>query len=231
MSVASLALPDLIGTFVGFILTLAVFTYILGDNALFRLSIHIFIGAAAGYAAVTAINSVIWPQLLLPLITGTTTDRLFALVPLVLSVSLLLKISPTLARLGNPAVAYLVGVGVAAGVGGAVMGTIFPQVAASANLLDLSTIQPGEDWIWAILKGSIILVGTVTTLIYFHYGARPKLNQPAQRPAWITWLAWVGQVFIAITLGTIFAGVYSAALTAFVERLHFMSSIILGIFQ
>lgn len=226
MSIAGLALPDVIGAVVGFILTLAVFTYVIGDNVLFRMSIHLFIGAAAGYAAVIAITSVIWPQLVLPLLTGTPTERLFALVPLVLSISLILKVAPSVARLGNPAMAYLVGVGVAAAIGGAVMGTIFPQVAASTNLFDLSALQGDSGWVWAVLKGSIVLVGTITTLVYFHYGARPKLNQTAQRPVWIEWLAWVGQIFIAITLGSIFAGVYSAALSALVERLHFISSML-----
>jgi hypothetical protein len=31
--------------------------------------------------------------------------------------------------------------------------------------------------------------------------------------------AWVGRIFVAITLGVIFAGVYMAALTAMIERL------------
>jgi energy-converting hydrogenase Eha subunit A len=33
-------------------------------------------------------------------------------------------------------------------------------------------------------------------------------------------IAVVGQVFIAITLGTLFAGVFSAALTALVDRIQ-----------
>ena len=32
-------------------------------------------------------------------------------------------------------------------------------------------------------------------------------------------IAWVGRLFIAITLGVLFAGVYTAALTAMIERL------------
>ncbi len=40
-------------------------------------------------------------------------------------------------------------------------------------------------------------------------------------------LALVGQIFIAITLGVIFAGVFSASLTALIERLHFIGEFIL----
>ena len=36
------------------------------------------------------------------------------------------------------------------------------------------------------------------------------------------WIAWVGRIFIAITLGVLFAGVYMSALTAMIERLGFV---------
>ena len=35
----------------------------------------------------------------------------------------------------------------------------------------------------------------------------------------IEFLAWFGRIFIAITLGAVFAGVYSAAMTALIERI------------
>jgi hypothetical protein len=31
-------------------------------------------------------------------------------------------------------------------------------------------------------------------------------------------IAWVGRIFIGITLGVVFAGVYAAALTAMIDR-------------
>jgi hypothetical protein len=46
MIAAELTLPDLLGGFVGLLLTLLVFSYLLGDNVLFRITIHIFIGVA-----------------------------------------------------------------------------------------------------------------------------------------------------------------------------------------
>jgi uncharacterized membrane protein len=46
--------------------------------------------------------------------------------------------------------------------------------------------------------------------------------------------AWVGRIFIGITLGAVFAGVYSAALAALIERfsslVNFITSF-LGNFQ
>jgi hypothetical protein len=39
-------------------------------------------------------------------------------------------------------------------------------------------------------------------------------------------IAWVGRIFIAITLGVLFAGVYMSALTAMIERLSFILNFI-----
>jgi hypothetical protein len=59
---------DPVGALIGFVLTLMVLSYIIGDNFLFRLAIHIFIGVASGYAAVLIISNVIWNQVLVPLL-------------------------------------------------------------------------------------------------------------------------------------------------------------------
>jgi hypothetical protein len=231
MQLANLGLPDFVGALVGFTLTLMVFSYIFGDNLLFRLALNVFIGVAAGYAAVVAWYNVIWPQLMLPLISGSQAERLFALFPLILSGLLLLKLSTRLTHLGSVAIAYLVGVGVAAAIGGAVLGTLFPQVGASINLFDMQAASAagGVSSLDRLARGSIILVGTLTSLIYFHYGARSRPGETSKRPEWLESLGWVGQVFIAITFGTLFAGVYSAALTALIERLHFLGDVIFSL--
>jgi len=225
---AEMSLPDLVGSILGFSLTLMVFSYVFGDNALFRATIHLFIGAAAGYAAVVAWYNVTWPQLFLPLILGSQSERLYALFPLVLSGLLLFKISPRLSGYGSPAVAYLVGVGAAVAIGGAVLGTIFPQTLATINLLDLEAIrQSGETPLWLLIQGLLIILGTVTTLAYFHFGARQKLDGSAKRAEWIEILALIGQVFIAITLGVVLAGVFTSALTALIERVNYIADFIL----
>ena len=228
MNLAALSLPDLVGSFLGLVFTLLVFSYIFGDNALFRLVIHIFVGVASGYAAVVAWYNVIWPQLLLPLLAGSQSERLFVLAPLALSFLLLFKAFSRTSRLGNPSIAYLVGVGVAAAIGGAVLGTIFPQAVASINMFDLqSARQSGESLVLILTRAGVILIGTLTALIYFHFGSRARPGQPLRRPEWVEFLSWIGQTFIAITLGVLFAGVYTAALVALVERIHFLGDFLL----
>jgi hypothetical protein len=230
MNLAQFTLPELVGILLGFTLTLFVFSYIFGDNALFRIAMSIFVGVASAYAGVVAWYNVIWPQLIRPLIFGSQSERLFVLMPLLLCGLLLLKVSPRFSRIGNPALAYMVGVGVAAAIGGAVLGTIFPQVSATMNLFDMDAVGVDDNVVWQLVRGGMILVGTLTTLIYFQFGAVKTKGRSATRPAWLEWLALVGQVFIAITFGALFAGVFSASLTALIERLDFLLNFVFTLF-
>ena len=202
-------LAETIGAFVGFLLTLMVVSYILEDNFLFRIAIHLFIGVAAGYTAVLVIYNVIVYQLVFPLREGPLEKVYLLLPPVLLGIWLLVKSSPRLSGIGSPVAAFLVGIGSAAAIGGAVNGTIFPQVKASVDLA-----QPGAN----LLTGALILLGTVTTLAYFHFGVQGRGDQPAQRPEWMEVIAKIGRGLIAVTFGALFAGVYLAALAALIER-------------
>ncbi len=211
-------LGGFLGGVVGFLLTLMVFSYVLSDNFMFRLAIHIFVGVAAGYMFVVALFTVIVPRLITPLLYGGPEQALLALVPLAASLLLLGKATQRLSVLGRPVMAFLVGVGAAVAVGGAVVGTLLPQVSASMNLLNLGAIQQsGQPVALELLNGLIILVGSLATLAYFQFGVRARAGQP-QRPGWLQAVAAVGQGFIAVALGAVFAGIYAAALTALVER-------------
>ncbi len=216
---------NLVTGLLSFLMTIMVLSYLLGDNPFFRLAIHLFIGVSAGYAAAVTWYQVLWPKLFQPIIYGSLNERLLLMVPLLLGISLLVKLSPPLARLGNPAMAYLVGVGAAVAIGGAVFGTLFPQAIATVNLFDLRNSGSLAE---RLLEGSLILVGTLTTLVYFHFGAKAT---PAglKRGKAVEVLGWIGQIFIAITFGALFAGAYAAAMTALIERLDSILKFILSL--
>jgi hypothetical protein len=210
---------NLISGGISFLLTLMVLSYLIGDNPAFRVVIYIFIGVSAGYAAAITWHQVLYPRLLIPLISGNLGERLLILFPLVLGLLLLFKISRKTSRLGTPAMAFLVGVGAAVAIGGAVMGTLFPQSQASINAFDLSNATSYK--LERLSEAAIMLVGTLTTLVYFHFGAKTTSSGP-QRRKLVKVLSLIGQVFIAITFGVLFAGVFVAAITALIERIYFL---------
>ncbi len=214
---------DLISAAVGLLLTLMVFSYLIKDNALFRIAIYIFIGVASGYAATVIVYYVLLPKL--DVFSSDDPIRLifFGAVPLLLGVLVLAKLfSPRVSWIGNLAMALLVGVGAATVIGGAVLGTVIPQFRAAVNAFDVSRASDAAGRMLVFLEGSVMLLGTVLTLAAFHFGARRAADGTPRRNRVIEVLAWLGRIFIAITLGALFAGVYMSALTAMIERLHFV---------
>src|SRR3972149_5449853 len=126
----SMTTLELIASFLGAIITLMVLSYLFADNPLFRLAIHIFIGSASGYAGAIAWHNVLKPGLVDPRFAAgvrrvTQTSALVTVVlPWILVLVLLLKLSPRTARYGTLSMALLVGGGAAVVVGGAVRGTL-----------------------------------------------------------------------------------------------------------
>jgi hypothetical protein len=210
---------DLIWTVVGFLLTLMMLSYIFGDNVLFRLASYLFVGVSAAYVALTLIVQVISPKLFTPLVFGTLAEKVVAVVPLILGMLLVMKLSPRLARLGNLSMAYLIGVSAAVMVGGVVLGSLIPQIVATTNAFDLqSAVKNGTNPFFQLVDGLYIAAGTIATLMFFYFGAKSRPNTTPERSQLVSILAKAGQVFIGITLGAVFAGVYAAALAALIER-------------
>jgi hypothetical protein len=210
-------LTELIWTVIGFFLTLCVFSYIFGDNILFRFASYLLIGVSAGYLMVIIFYKVLIPKIVIPFSNGNPVQKTLVIIPLVLGTLLLFKLSPRLARLGNVSMGYLVGAGAAVLIGGVIFGTLFPQTGAAVAAFGISgtTVAPGIQ----ILGAVILLVGTVTSLAYFQFGMRGKSLEKPRQSKIMALISKVGQVFIAITLGALFTGSMLAALTALIERL------------
>ncbi|MEA2008992.1 MAG: hypothetical protein U9O54_07710 [Chloroflexota bacterium] len=226
MNMASMA--DFVGVFLGFIFTLLVFSYILGDNPLFRLTAHIFIGVSAGYAAIITVYNVLIPKLISPLLSGGKEEKYLSIALLILSLFLFAKITP-LKQAGNWVMAILVGIGAAAAIGGAITGTLLPQMLGTINSFDTAASANATNTWMRFLNGGIVVLGTITTLVYFHFGTQSKSGHSPQRAAFIDKIGKIGQLFIATTFGVLFAGVYFAALAALIERLSFLWDFILNL--
>ena len=208
-----------IGLWAGFVFTLMVFSYLLGDNFLYRLAIYVFTGLSAGYITLVTVGSV-----LLPWIQGTLLSpgvdvgaRALGLVPFIIGLLLLLKASPRFGRGGNIAIAFIIAVGTAVALAGAIAGTLIPlaQTTSSAVALDP-------------LNGFLIFIGVASTLAYFQYLARRRANGLIQRGLVVRAIGVVGQGFIVITLGALYAGAILTSLTIFSERIAFILARITG---
>lgn len=206
-------------------LTVMVLLYLLiGDNALFRLVTYLFVGAAAGYVAVLVIFQVLIPRFFNLFNVGNLTYLLLGLIPFVLGILLVFKLIPRLSGVASLSMAILVGVGAAVAVGGAIFGTIGGQISGTISLF---RINQGGDVLARLAEGVFVVFGTISTLAYFQFTTRsraalPEQETPNRREVVPEVLAKIGQVFIGVTLGAMFAGVYAASLSALVERIGFI---------
>jgi hypothetical protein len=209
---------DPIAGIAALLITITILSYLVGDNPAFRVAVSVFVGVAAGYVAAVAWWQVLLPKLLVPLLAGSPSSRATLAVPFLLSGLLLMKAWPPLSRLGAPALGLLVGVASAVAVGGAIQGTLVPQLSATVNGMSITQSGAPE----ALINGGFVLIGLITSLVYFQFSAGVRKDGSVGRRWLVEWVARIGGVFIAVALGVLFAGVYSAALTALIERLHFI---------
>jgi hypothetical protein len=219
---------------IGLILTVMILSYIIGDNFLFRLAAHIFIGLTAGYFLVLIIHQIIWPFFVTPVSIGSWIQRAWMLIPLSLMLLLIISQIPRFSYLGVVPLSFLLGVTAAIVIGGAVFGTLLPQIMAIIGGFDPVSwyAVPEQTW-FKIVDAVVMLVGVIGVLSFFHFGQRKKQRvdeDKTQRPRIFEGMGKVGQVFIGITLGAIFAGVFSSALWALIDRLSFARTFFMGLF-
>jgi hypothetical protein len=212
---------DILWTIISLIFTLMIFSYILGDNFLFRIATYIFVGVSSAYVAVLLLQSIIIPKLLMPFLSGNINTILFTIVPLLLSGMLIFKLFPKTNRLGTLPMAIIVGAGVGVMLTGSILGTLIPQTTSTFNFAS-------SGW----FTGFILLIGTVTTLLYFQFTTKKQIQAIEQKQNFMFYLNQVGGGFIAIALGSIFAGIILSAILALITRftfiMQFFSSIMNG---
>ncbi|TKJ30577.1 MAG: hypothetical protein CEE40_04410 [Chloroflexi bacterium B3_Chlor] len=203
------------------ILTLTVYSYLLADNPLYRLAEHLFVGSSVGYVAVVILHNILRPRLLEPLAQDAGVSWPYV-IPLLLGLLLLTKARTSIAWLGNSSVAFLFGVGAALAIGGALLGSLLPQIQASWVSISPATAGSVE----AAVDNVCLAVGTIGTLAYFYFtmgsGGGP-------RNALIRFWATVGKWVMLITFGAIFGNRIMGYVSLLIERAYFLLGDWLGL--
>lgn len=226
-------LAEIIWGSVGLLLTVMVLSYLIGDNVFFRFAVHVFIGLTAGYLVVLIVNQILVPLLITPMIAGSGIERLWLAIPMVLITLLVLGQFQRFGGISSLPLAFLAGLTAAVAVGGAVFGTLIPQTLSVVEAFDpvLWYADPSRTWL-RILEAVVMLAGIVGTLSYFHFGRKrnPESDlEETQRPPVFEAMGKIGQVFIGITLGAVFAGLFSSALFALIDRIIFIREMIVTV--
>lgn len=199
-----------------------VWSYLLGDNPAFRVAEHLLVGTAAGYAAVVA-----WFNVLQPATESALSlqPSPLAVLPLVLCALLAVRGRPAWLNWSRVAVAFLVGVGSGLAVGGALFGTLWSQVTATAGLsldpADYADLQPTltSPAFWQNLA---ILIGTVGAFFYFAFHTRPSGRLGGLGGAFTRFWSGVGLWIIVMALGALFANAAMSRFSLLIGRVHWL---------
>ena len=218
---------ELFTLIIGVALTVMVFSYILGDRLFFGIATHILIGVSAGFLALVVIQKIILPYLVKPLANVTDPGFLLALVPLVLSILLVLMLFRRGTQAGAIPLAFLGGVLAALAIIGVTRGTLAPQILSMIGRFEPGKLMREAQPQWsAIVEALMILLGVISVLFAFHHRGQAKAGEVV-RPIFLQGIGSIGQIFIGITFGALFVGLFSTALIALISSLsdiiHFIT--------
>ena len=214
---------DQIGIVVGAVLTLLILSYLAGDNFLYRIATHILVGVGAAYIFVTVVADVLYPRMVSPVLArlqlpdAPTLPLVVAAIGLFFGLLLFFKIWPRWAWMGNISVGYLVGVGAAVTLGGALFGTLGAQVVATAAPAGGLSSGPSSVPVVNSILNVIVVFGTINTLLSFGF------YRVSQRGV-LSGISSIGRFFLSIALGATFASVYVASVSLLIDRVQAISN-------
>ncbi len=205
------------GTLAAGLVTIAIFSFLYRDNPLYRAAEHLLMGLSVGFTIVLLWNSVLKPKMLTPLISEGDFS---AIIPLVLSVLMLLRLRSSWGYLSKPVLAFVVGAGAGVSIPAMFDARILKQVAATiepfATIGESSAIS-----VLAVIEAVIGLAGCVTVMVYFFY-TRPD-NKPVQA------ISTLGVYFMMVFFGATFGYTVTSRLTLLIGRIEFLLGDLFGL--
>jgi hydrogenase-4 membrane subunit HyfE len=197
-------LSGTVATWVAALATIATWSYLVGARRLFVLMQHLLAGLATGYLVLLAIRDVLVPRLITPLIEQPRDHVL--LVPAVALVATLIGATWLPRGMTAPAGAILVGGIAAFALGGAVVGTVLPQIAAALP----TTNAASPDIIGEVIS---LAITSLVLLAFLHGAPRGRLTIRA---------ATVGRWLLVGGIGGWLGFLIVSRLSLLVDRIGFL---------
>ena len=205
---------ETLGVWIGALMTFAIFSFLYKDNPFYKVAEQIFVGLSAGYWFVYTIYNIVLPNLIIPLKTDFSANFLL-IVPGILGIFMLLRIIPKTEWLSRFPMALMIGSSAGLGMLTYTKSDIIKQLTATMmNPFD------GGDWV-LILGQTLLILGTITGVIYFFFSARHK--------GFVGVLSRIGIYFLMVSFGGAFGYTAMARISLLIGRLQFLLGDRLGL--
>ena len=241
---------NIFGVWVAALLTIGIVSFLYRDNPVYKFCEALFIGISAGYWFISLFYQNLLPKLfdnlgitrlfgftdqngaLQQVLSGQYDNRIWYILPGILAVMMILRLAPKLGWISRWPLAVVVG-----STSGLYMVTYFQSNFLSQlqntviPLIDIKRIHalallpPGgvtaDNFFAAYLGNIVLIVGTLTGLVYFYFS---KEHKGALGGA-----AKIGIYFLMITFGASFGYTVMSRMSLLIGRLYFLFGDWLGL--
>ncbi len=189
---------DTLGVWLAAVATIAMISYVYGENPLFKFFEHIFIGMAAAHAVVMGYFNVI-DKGIKPIIEG----KWWLIVPCILGLLLYARFTKNWYWLSRIPLGLTMGIGAALSIRGEIEANFVEQI--------LTTMLPLTS-----LNNVLFVAGVVTTIMYFLY-----LRQ-SEKSSFLKGGGEIGRMVMMMAFGASFGFTVMARMSLLIGRLQFL---------
>lgn len=193
--------------------TLSLFSFLYKDNPFYKLSEHIFAGLSAGYYVGLIWNSVVLQQMYEPMLAG----KWYLIFPGILGVLMFSRFFKGFHWVSRFSLAFVMGNTAGIFLISELHGKVLPQIQSTMRSLN------GNGGFGEILLSLIIIVGVISTLIYFYFSKEHK--------GALGGVARVGIWFIMISFGAHFGYTVMARISLLIGQVQFLADKWVGTFK
>ncbi len=185
--------------------TLSLFSFLYKDNPFYKIAEHIFAGLSAGYYVGLIWHSVIIQQMIDPMLNN---DKWWLVFPGLLGVLMFSRFSKRFSWISRMSLAFVMGNTAGIFLLSELHGKVLPQI--QSTMMSLNPGQGFADFLLAL----VIVVGVLSTLIYFYFSKEHKgaLGKAAKVGIWM----------IMISFGAHFGYTVMARISLLIGRVQFL---------
>jgi len=194
--------------------TLALFSFLYKDNPVYRLAEHIFAGLTDGYQVGLIWDTIILQKLWDPMVQN---GQWWLFIPGVLGFLMFARLIPKISWLSRVSLAFVMGTTAGVFLVTQLHGLVLPQMQSTMMALG------GENGFASAVLAIVVVVGVVSTLIYFYFSK--------EHTGALGVTARVGIWFIMISFGAHFGYTVMGRVSLLIGRVQFLVDDWIGSFS
>lgn len=222
----STAVWSLTSTLVGGVATIAIFSFLIRENGLYRFFEHLFIGIAAGLGPILTLRDFLWPQIIDPMLGATITYypdgtqsaayqplNLLYLIPMAFGLLYYTLYSKRHSWLAKLVIGFTLGASGALAIRG-FFSEVIPQIVSSCKPL-IVFAGTGMLDVWESLNNTLFVAILLLVLNYFFFTLGKEGSFQSRSASW-------GRPLLMVCFGAFFGSTVMARLALLVERVQFI---------